>query len=336
MSSPTENRPTHLDEDQVLGVDASEDGLRLDRFLKGRFPGLGRASAARLIGQGAFWLERPGRRPAIARKGILVSAGDRLRISPGSMDALAAEAEGAQDLPPVPREVWGVVVVHQDSHLLVFAKPAGVPTHPLRPGETGTLANHVAALFGPPLDLGGPLREAGLVHRLDTLTSGLILAARTPEAYAHLRAQFAEHRVEKTYLALVWGTPPQDGTVDAPIESRRGRRKVAVDRGGQRAETRFRTLEIFAFRDSIGPCALVEANTSFGRRHQVRAHLAHAGYPLCADPLYGSLPSPPLPPGSWPLLFASALSLVHPQDGSPLSICLPLPPHVRGALDDLR
>jgi 23S rRNA pseudouridine1911/1915/1917 synthase len=247
-----------------------------------------------------------------------------------------------------------VLILHEDAHLVALGKPAGLPTHPLRPGETGTLANHLAALFEIPRDLGGPAREAGLVHRLDTLTSGLMVAARTAEAYASLRSQFREHLVEKAYLALVTGAPPDDLVVDAPIESRRGRRKVTLGRG-QPAETGVTVLTRFT------GLALVEARTRHGRRHQVRAHLAQAGHPLLGDPLYGppvlaaAVPpagpserdsaspecvpnSPgalPLPEGPWPLLHASYLRFAHPADGRPFELRLSLPEEAEEALRKL-
>jgi 23S rRNA pseudouridine1911/1915/1917 synthase len=304
-----------------LTVTPSEDGLRLDQLLVSRFSRLGRRGAARLIADGGVRLAHaPGSTPA---KSTPVQAGEviLLRLT----DQMLARARPT-DAPPMPRQHTDVTIVFQDDHLTVLLKPAGRPTHPLTPEDTDTVANHLAWADPLCLTAGGPPREGGLCHRLDRLTSGLLVAARTPEAHRHLRAVFAAHEVDKGYLALVSGDPPDQGKVDVPIASARGRRRVRVG-SGQPALTRYQTQERF-----VG-LALVEVTTNTGRRHQVRAHLAHADHPLVDDTLYGGSSVEGWSAG--PLLHAHRLALAHPVDGHALRFTAPLLPQQRRALDAL-
>jgi 23S rRNA pseudouridine1911/1915/1917 synthase len=173
--------------------------------------------------------------------------------------------------------------------------------------------------------VGGPPREAGLTHRLDTLASGLLVAARTPRAHADLRRQFHDHAVKKRYRVLVWGHPADTGVVDVPIASRPGRRKVTVG-SGQPACTEWH-VEVMHART-----ALLDVTASTGRRHQVRAHLAHAGHPLTDDGLYGGAP---FPAGPGPLLHAHQLLLWHPGARRWFTFHAPLFSHQQAALDRL-
>jgi len=304
-----------------LTVTPDEEGLRLDLLLVRRLEGLGRRGVSRLIAEGGVRLAgSPGSTPA---KSTPVHAGDVVHLDlTVEMMARARPAIA----PPRPRQVADVSIVYQDDHLTVLDKPSGRPTHPLSPDETDTLANHLAWADPRCLSAGGPAREGGLCHRLDTLTSGLVVAARTPEAYLYLRERFAAHDVEKGYLALVCGIPPKKGELDVPIASARGRRRVVVG-SGQPALTQFLTLERF------GAAALLEVTTRFGRRHQVRAHLAHANHPLVDDTLYGGTSVKGWSGG--PLLRAHRLALPHPADGAIVRFSAPMSPDQRRALDNL-
>ncbi len=303
-----------------LTVTSSEDGLRLDQLLVRRFSRLGRRGAARLIADGGVRLAHaPGSTPA---KSTIVEARDVVLLQ--LTDQMLARAQ-PMDAPPVPRHLPDVTIVFQDEHLTVLVKPAGRSTHPLSPEDADTVANHLAWADPRCLTAGGPAREGGLCHRLDRLTSGLLVAARTPEAHRRLRESFAAHEVDKGYLALIGGDPPDRDEVDAPIASARGRRVIVGS--GQPALTQFTTLERFA------GLALVEVSTHTGRRHQVRAHLAHAGHPLVDDTLYGGSSVEGWSTG--PLLHAHRLALAHPVDGHALRFTLPLPAQQRRALDAL-
>ncbi|MCA9554459.1 MAG: RNA pseudouridine synthase, partial [Myxococcales bacterium] len=176
-------------------------------------------------------------------------------------------------------------VLFEDPHLLVLDKPSGVPTQPLRPGEGGTLLG-AAVARAPAIAAAGPPLEGGLVHRLDVGTSGVVVFAKNAAQRMHLRDDFNHHRIEKRYLALARGTLPDAAVAEGPIGPG-GPDRVRVGPGGQPARTE---VEVLArFEDGL---LWVEARTSTGRRHQVRAHLADLGAPIVGDPVYGAGPEP--------------------------------------------
>lgn len=240
------------------------------------------------------------------------------------------------DLPPpdapVGQPELAIRIVHADAHVVVADKPAGMPSHPLKPGETGTAANAVVGRF-PELAqvaLGPAQREGGLVHRLDTDTSGLLLFARTPQAHASLRAQFSGRRVQKGYLALVLGELHAGGEIDLPLahdphDSRKVRAASdpiwALEHGARPAHTTFSPLERRA------GLTLVEVGITTGVLHQIRAHLAFIGHPLVGDLLYDG---PPLPGLARHFLHAARLGFLHP-DGSQALYESPLPPELAAA-----
>jgi 23S rRNA pseudouridine1911/1915/1917 synthase len=244
-------------------------------------------------------------------KGLLVPAGATIAIEPFT-----------EDKRPVAQPELPLEVLHQDDALLALAKPAGVPTHPLRAGERGTLANALVARFPECAAVADDLREGGVAHRLDIDTSGVVLAGRTRAAWQALRRAFSTGNVTKEYLALVVGKPPDEGELRGELVHA-GRRRMQVDEWGESDEahdnlrpvvTRFRVVE------RGRELALVRAISSSGRMHQIRAHFAHAGWPLYGDALYGG---PPSPSGHW--LHASAVELPHPATGARLRIEASLP-----------
>ena len=315
----------HDTEHISLVIPPTADGVRVDRFLAQHLPELSRQGAARIIADGAVLLTRPGQgHRRRARKGDRLQTADVLWVLQDDATRARANPVSAS---PQPKEVEGIRLVHRDEHLLVLCKPSGVPTHPLIPGETGTVANHVVWIAPECLTVGAPPREGGLCHRLDTLTSGLMIAALSPMAYQSLRRQFQTHGVRKTYLALVQGAPPEHGEIIAGILSRRGRRRVAVG-DGQLAHTRYRVCE------HLEGAALVEAVTHYGRHHQIRAHLAAEGHPLVADVLYGGEPHIAWQAG--PLLHALRIDLEHPGSDEPVSFEAPLSSEQLCALARLR
>jgi 23S rRNA pseudouridine1911/1915/1917 synthase len=219
----------------------------------------------------------------------------------------------------VPEPDLALDVLHADARLLAVAKPAGQPSHPLRPGETGTLANALVARYPECAAVGRDVREAGLVHRLDRGTSGVLIAARDLDAYSFARRAFAAGQVDKTYLALVAGAA-STGELDAPLVQR-GRRSVIArpgDPDALAAFTRWRPLA------SASGVTLLEVTAESGRMHQVRAHLAAAGHPLAGDPLYGGPESVGGQRIEHPFLHARSIALPHP-DGGRLSVGAPLP-----------
>jgi 23S rRNA pseudouridine1911/1915/1917 synthase len=246
---------------------------RADKALAHHFPDAGRRQLARLFDEG---LVKIGDRRA--RKGDRVAAGDVIEVSrePVAGEALrpAPDAEAAERLE--------ILVVRPE--LVVVAKPAGMPSQPLRAGELGTAANAIAARFPECAALGDDPRDGGLVHRLDIGTSGVLVAARTEAAYRTLRDAFGAGLVDKQYLAITVGRPVSR-ECDAPL-AQRGKRAVVDHTDGLAAHT------VFAVERATSAYALVRCTAHTGRMHQVRAHLAYTGAPIAGDELYGGAALP--------------------------------------------
>jgi 23S rRNA pseudouridine1911/1915/1917 synthase len=240
-----------------------------------------------------------------APKGATVDPGALVRVDLPPPDA------------PAPQPELLIRVVHADLHVVLADKPAGMPSHPLEPGERGTAANALCGRFPELASVGPARREGGLVHRLDTDTSGLLLAARTDAAHAMLRAQFTARTIEKGYLALVQGELHAGGEIDLPLaHDPADPRKVraasdptwAEQHGARPALTRFTPVE------RRGGFTLLEVQIATGVLHQIRAHLAFIGHPLAGDPLYGG---PVLPGLARHFLHAAQLGFQHPDGGRP-------------------
>jgi 23S rRNA pseudouridine1911/1915/1917 synthase len=243
-----------------LAVGEEHVGQRLDAFLAPEFPS--RAAAAELIDTGAVKVDGAPR-----PRSWKVSAGEVVEV-----EETEEASAGAAEAP------FGVV--YEDEHLMVVDKPAGVVVHPA-PGHSGpTLAG---ALRG--RTAGGPDPErAGIVHRLDRDTSGLMLVAKTEEAFVELQRMIKSREVTREYLALVSGQPDaESGTIDAPLGRDRQRRTVQSTRTDKArgAVTHFRVLE------RLPRTSLLEVRLETGRTHQIRAHLEAIGHPVCGDSAYG-------------------------------------------------
>jgi 23S rRNA pseudouridine1911/1915/1917 synthase len=241
---------------------------------------------------------------------------------------------------PAPEDI-PLSVVHQDAHLLVLDKPAGLAVHPGAGRSAGTLVNallhHVRDLSG----VGGVLRP-GIVHRLDRGTSGLMVVAKDDATHRGLAAQFAGRTVEKEYLAVVLGVPrPPEGAIDLPIGRdpvHRQRMSVRAARGRQ-ARSRYAVVEAF------DGAALVRVHIHTGRTHQVRVHLAALGHPLAGDATYGGRREPSsrshaareaLSTFPRPALHAARLAFVHPGTGQRLEFRSPVPPDMAALMEALR
>ena len=281
---------------------------RLDSFVQGALAGLSRRVVRRLIAEGVV---RVNDEPA--RKGRRLHPGDRVAL-PTLVPAVRPEP--GLDLP----------VVHEDPVLIAIDKPGGMRGHALDPRETGTAAAFLVARYPELARVGDPLAP-GLVHRLDTGTSGLLLAVRTSAAYGAVRTAMRERAVEKRYLAVVLGTP-RDTRVTAPLaHDPRDRRRMIPAPPGARAWPAETTIEVLT---THGRRTLLAATMRTGVTHQIRAHLALLGHPVLGDRVYGS-PTPELPEGRH-ALHAAAIALPHPADGHPLRLTCPSPPDMEAVL----
>ena len=259
-----------------LQVGEEDAGQRLDGFLTKRVPDLSRARAKALIADGR--VQVGGR---LAKKSYLVCAGDTICID---------ELPSATDFHAVPDRDLHLVVLRETAEYVVVDKPAGVPSHPLKPGEVGTVANALVARYPEMRAVGYRKREPGIVHRLDTGTSGVMLAARSAEAFERLRDQLRSGTIEKRYLARCEGSVDAPATIDTAIAADpRDRRKVRVctdPREIKRLGAQPARTEVLSSTPAPGG-SLVEVRANQARRHQVRAHLASIGHPLLGDTLYG-------------------------------------------------
>jgi len=310
-------------------VPASRAGERLDRFLAEAERSLSRSAVQQLIDSGHVRLnDAPARASRRVKEGDLVEV-IRPRRAP---QALLGEAIDLD-------------VVYEDDSLAVINKPAGMVVHPAVGHRTGTLVHALLHRYGTLPDGNGPER-AGIVHRLDKGTSGLIVVARTGEAHRELAHQLEEREVRRVYRALVWGKPRErEGRIVAPLaRSRRDRKKFAVvERGGRFAATRFQIARAFEHVSEL----LLRLET--GRTHQIRVHLAHQGHPVFADPEYGGrrgplLRLPPAPRARIALLLASMdhqalhaemIGFVHPVTREPCEFTRPVPPDFAAVLQAL-
>jgi 23S rRNA pseudouridine1911/1915/1917 synthase len=250
-----------------------------------------------------------------------VRAGDRVRVT---------RLLEATDLRVSPNPGLPLELLFEDADLVAVNKPAGMAVHPLRPEETGTLANALVARFPEIAELGDQPLLAGVAHRIDTGTSGLVLAARTAAAFASLRAQFAAREVCKTYLALVAGTVKQDGSLTHDLAhhpTSRGRmvdaRSLRVPERPMRAVTAYRVLQ------RVGAHTLLEVTIYTGVTHQIRCQLALIDHPLLGDTLYHG---PAIPGFPRHFLHAAAIALAHPRTGAAMRIDAPLTPDLRKLL----
>jgi 23S rRNA pseudouridine1911/1915/1917 synthase len=301
---PDEFRTHHLE------LSASLAGLRLDQALARALPQYSRARLQGWIEVGFVRVD--GRAPRVRDK---VVGGEQVRIE--------ARLEASQGVSP---ERLPLDVVYQDRALIVINKPAGIVVHPGAGNPAHTLQN---ALLGFDAEL-ARVPRAGLVHRLDRDTSGLLVVARTVEAHARLVAALAAREIERRYLALCVGAMTGGGTVDEPIgRHRTARTRMAVRSDGRTAVTHLRVERRFRAH------TLVEARLETGRTHQIRVHLAHIGHPLVGDPLYGGRRQ--LPAGTSAALaaelasfkrqalHAARLKLVHPATKRTMAWEAPLP-----------
>jgi 23S rRNA pseudouridine1911/1915/1917 synthase len=289
-------------------ADGSATGERLDLFIARGLAGVSRKAVKKALDGGQVFVDGRTER----RAGHLLRGNETVTVT----------LDLPEPVPPVPE----LPILYRDGQLLAVDKPAGLPSHPTVAGRVNALSLVSELLQGE--GEGTPI----LLHRLDADTTGVLLFALTDAANRELSRQFAEREIEKTYLALVAGNPPDSFHVRDFLKPGVRGRTVAVASGGQPAETIFRTLKTNnppLAKGGAGGVALVEARPKTGRTHQIRAHLAGEGCPLLGDTLYGG----PRLVGTGGerihirrhLLHAFRLSFRHPATGRETTIEAPLP-----------
>ena len=297
-------------------IASEETGTRLDAVVRARFPSSTAALVRRAIEKGAVAVQ--GRDAA---KGGKVRAGEVVVV---------IQLLEASDLRVLPNPALPLAVLFRDADLVAVNKPAGMAVHPLRPEETGTLANALVARFPEIADLGDQPLLAGVAHRIDTDTSGVVLAARTASAFAALRAQFAARQVEKTYVALVAGIVKQDGELTHDLAHHPTQRGRMVDARSLRVQERpMHALTAYRVLRRVGDYTLLEITIFTGVTHQIRCQLALVEHPLLGDTLYNG---PALPGFPRHFLHAAAVAFAHPRTGDPVRIEAPLTPDLRALL----
>jgi 23S rRNA pseudouridine1911/1915/1917 synthase len=316
---PTAQAPAEF-RSHALRLPAQAAGLRFDQALARALPQYSRARLQAWIESGAVQVDG---RPLRAKDKVL--GGEQVRIEA----RLAAQTVAAAEAIPL-------TVTFQDRTLLIINKPPGLVVHPGAGNARHTLQNALLAL-DPKLAL---LPRAGLVHRLDKDTSGLLVVARTPEAHAALVAALAARKIGREYLAVCTGAMTAGGTVEEPIGRHRTQRtRMAVRADGRPAVTRYRLAKRFRAH------TLVRVELETGRTHQIRVHLAHIGFPVVGDPLYagrrrapaGCKPALAAELRAFPrqALHAARLKLTHPATGREHAWEAPLPEDMQRLLSAL-
>jgi len=293
---------------QSLEVLSGESGARLDRFLRVRFPEVPSRSVRFAIEAGAV---RVG--GAVSPKGRILRGGETVFV--------AALAEW-MDWLPVPSDLSGGSVAYEDPHVIVLCKPHDTHTEPQRPLEAGTLAGYLRKLHPVVAEISA-VPGLTLLTRLDFATSGAVPAALTPEAMELLRHEREMGRIVKRYLCIVEGDVPEPFTIDDAIDSCGGG-TVRVRKGSSEPDPSRWTLV-----EPVGKPGsrrtMVRATISRGKRHQIRAHLAAAGYPIVGDRRYAAVP--PEGPGKTRLmLHAEEVTFRHPATGEPMRVVCPAGP----------
>ena len=312
-------------EAEVITGTIAEAG-RLDKLLA-EASGLSRERVKALMIEGAVIVGKT----VATNPSAKMQAGAHFEIRLPPPEPLAAEP---QDIP--------LSVIYEDADLIVVDKPAGMVVHPAAGNPDGTLVNallhHCAKNGGGQLSGIGGVARPGIVHRIDKDTSGLLVVAKSDKAHEGLAAQFADHSIERRYLAVCSGQPnPAEGTIAARLgRSDSDRKKMAVlpdtSSRGKHAVTHYRTVQ------RLDGCTLLECRLETGRTHQVRVHCASIGHPLVGDPVYGRTPKSLRPllqqlGFARQALHAASLGFRHPVNGEWLHFTSDLPEDMQELID---
>lgn len=315
-------------ETTVYHIQKEQHGTRLDRFLMRATEDMSRTHLQRLIRNGNVTVnDKVVKQPSYALRG-----GDEINLTlppPRPLDTIAPENTVLD-------------IFHEDSHLIVLNKPAGMLVHPANGVYTGTLVNALLAHCTDLSGIGG-IERPGIVHRLDKDTSGILVVAKTDVVHRKLSAQFEKHSITRQYVAIVCGIPAKTkGTIDARIaRSRRDRRRMTtVENHGRHAVTHYEVLETYP------KFARLQLTLETGRLHQIRVHLQHIGHPVAGDAIYGGEQRAINDADTGALkhalaqlkrqaLHARLLGFVHPATGENLTFSAPMPKDMQRVVDAL-
>jgi 23S rRNA pseudouridine1911/1915/1917 synthase len=311
-------------------IQENQHGTRLDRFLISTVEGVSRTYLQKLIRGGEVTVnDKVAKQPSYQ-----LQHGDRVCLTlpaPRPLDTLQPEKIALD-------------ILHEDSHLIVLNKPAGMLVHPANGVNVGTLVNALLAHCRGDLSGIGGVERPGIVHRLDKNTSGILVVAKTDVVHRGLSVQFERHSITRQYVAVVCSTPTKtSGTIDAQIaRSRRDRRRMTtVETGGRHAVTHYEVLETYP------KFALVQLMLETGRLHQIRVHLQHIGHPVAGDAIYGGEQRALNDADTTQLkqalaqlkrqaLHARLLGFVHPATGKNLTFSAPMPKDMQQVVDALQ
>ena len=287
-------------------VSAPENNMRLDKFLAAKMPDMSRARLQKLINAGYVSLDET----------IQIDNSHKVKVG----DAYIVTVPPAEEAEPAAENI-ALDIVYEDDDLLVVNKPAGMTVHPAAGAWHGTLVNALLYYCADRLSGIGGVKRPGIVHRIDKETSGLLVVAKNDLAHQNLSEQFAEHSIERTYLAVVYGVPNSlSGTIEGNIgRSSFDRKKMAiVENRGKMAITNYKTVQVYK-----KTASLVQCNLETGRTHQIRVHLSSIGNALIGDKVYvknhkSSIPAPTeiknyLSDFPRQALHAKTLGFIHPK-----------------------
>ena len=294
-------------------LEVESDGKRIDAYLSEKLEDMSRVTVQRLLSNGKILVNHK-----IVKSSYKVQEGDKIQIEEEIPVEISLKA---QDIP--------LDVIYEDKDIIVVNKPKGMVVHPANGNPDGTLVNAIMAMCKGSLSgIGGEIRP-GIVHRLDKDTSGIIVVAKNDKAHINLSEQIKEHRVKKTYIALVRGIVKEnEATINMPIgRSEKDRKKMAVTKKGKEAITHFRVLERY------DKYTLLQVNIETGRTHQIRVHLSQIGYPIVGDEVYSNGKN------EWNIkgqcLHAKSLEFTHPITGEKMYLEARLPEYFENMLEDL-
>ena len=294
-------------------LEVEKDGKRIDAYLAEELKDISRVAVQRLITNGKVLVND--KKVKVSYK---VQQGDKIQVEEEKPVEISIKAQ------KIPLDI-----IYEDDDIIVINKPKGMVVHPANGNPDGTLVNAVMAICKDSLSgIGGEIRP-GIVHRLDKDTSGIIIVAKNDKAHINLSEQIKDHKVKKTYIALVRGIVKEnEATIKMPIgRSDKDRKKMAVTKNGKEAITHFKVLKRYE------KYTLLQVNIETGRTHQIRVHLSQIGYPIVGDQVYSNGKN------EWNIkgqcLHAKSLEFTHPSSGKKMYLEAKLPEYFENILEDL-